>query len=93
MPSYSNASLKKKNQELETQIDVLAEEIKNLKSQLGAKIDDESTAAAAQAEKNQLSPTNSVCPDSSTSRAQAVKRSSRPSKCEDPSDRRGREGN
>lgn len=33
----SNSLLKKKNQELNAQIEVLADEIKNLKSQLGKK--------------------------------------------------------
>ena len=58
MPGDSNSSLKKKNQELKAQIDVLAEEIKNLKTQLGVRVGDESTAAAAQAERDQRTPTN-----------------------------------
>ncbi|PFX30330.1 Allantoicase [Stylophora pistillata] len=48
----------KKNLELKAQIEDLAEEIKNLKSQLANKDGDESTSAAAQAERDQRSPTN-----------------------------------
>ncbi|PFX20950.1 hypothetical protein AWC38_SpisGene14570 [Stylophora pistillata] len=44
--------------EPEAQIEDLAEEIKNLKSQLAKKDDDESTSAARQAERDQRSPTN-----------------------------------
>lgn len=58
MPGDSNSSLKKKNQELKAQVEVLAEEIKNLKSQLGNKDGDESTSSAAQAEREQRSPTS-----------------------------------
>ena len=57
MPDASNSPLKKKNRELKAQIDVLSEEIKNLKTQLSVKVCDESTAAA-QTEKDQRSPTN-----------------------------------
>ncbi|PFX21906.1 WD repeat-containing protein 82 [Stylophora pistillata] len=49
---------KKKNLELKAQIEDLAEEIKNLKSQLGNKDGDKSTSAAAQAERDQRFPTN-----------------------------------
>ena len=58
MPGDSNSSLKKKNQELKAQVEVLAEEIKNLKLQLGNKDGDESTSSAAQAERDQRSPTS-----------------------------------
>lgn len=53
MLSDSNSSLKKKNLELKAQSEDLAEEIKNLKSQLANKDGDESTSAAAQAERDQ----------------------------------------
>ena len=43
--SKSASSLKKTNQELKAQINVLSGEIENLKSQLGVNADDESTAA------------------------------------------------
>ena len=49
MPTTSASSLKKTNQELKAQINVLFGEIENLKSQLGVNGDDESTAAAAAA--------------------------------------------
>ena len=45
MPPKSASSLKKTNQELKAQINVLSGEIENLKSQLGVNADDESTAA------------------------------------------------
>ena len=47
MPPKSASSLKKTNQELKAQINVLSGEIENLKSQLGVNADDESTVAAA----------------------------------------------
>ena len=47
MPTTSASSLKKTNQELKAQINVLFGEIENLKSQLGVNADDKSTAAAA----------------------------------------------
>ena len=45
MPPKSASSLKKTNQELKAQINVLSGEIENLKSQLGVNADDESTAS------------------------------------------------
>ena len=45
MPLKSASSLKKMNQELKAQINVLSGEIENLKSQLGVNADDESTAS------------------------------------------------
>ena len=67
MPATSASSLKKMNQKLKAQINVLFGEIENLKSQLGVNADDESTAAAAatttataaeQTVKDHRSPTN-----------------------------------
>ena len=47
MPTNSASALKKTNQELKAQINVLFGEIENLKSQLGVNANDESTATAA----------------------------------------------
>ena len=47
MPTNSAAALKKTNQELKAQINVLFGEIENLKLQLVVNANDESTAAAA----------------------------------------------
>ena len=55
MPTNSALSLKKKNQDLKAQINVLFGEIENIKLQLG---DGESTAAAEQTVKDHQSPTN-----------------------------------
>ena len=46
MPSNSTSALKKTNQELKAQINVLFGEIENLKLQLGVNANDVSTAAA-----------------------------------------------
>ena len=46
MPTNSTSALKKTNQELKAQINVLFGEIENLKLQLGVNANDESTAAA-----------------------------------------------
>ena len=55
MPANSS-SLKKQNQELKAQIDVLSDEINNLKMQLSVNAGDGETAAA-QFGSNQRSPT------------------------------------
>ena len=47
MPTNSTSALKKTNQELKAQINVLFGEIENLKLQLGVNANDESTAAGA----------------------------------------------
>ena len=79
MPTNSALSLKKKNQDLKAQINVLFGEIENLKLQLG---DGESTAAAEQTVKDHQSPTNEHSDSQSgqtrscRGKAQAVKSSS-----------------
>ena len=45
--SANSSSLKKQNQELKAQIDVLSDEINNLKMQLNVNAGDDATAAAA----------------------------------------------
>ena len=79
MPTNSALSLKKTNQDLKAQINVLFGEIENLKLQLG---DGESTAAAEQTVKDHQSPTNEHSDSQSgqtrscRGKAQAVKSSS-----------------
>ena len=49
MPTNSTSALKRTNQELKAQINVLFGEIENLKLQLGVSANDKSTAAAVAA--------------------------------------------